>query len=548
MNTNDQIVKEILLHQSYVTPDDIAKAEQYAKEHNGSLIDYLYNTGLINRNLLGQAVAEAFKVPFFNLATSPPPPGQILKIPKDLASKYYLVLAEEEPTKVTIATANPNQENLKEQLQQLFSGKIVALAYSFPKDIETLFVSYRQPLVARLSQALKDTPGFAPKILEELFEEASVDKVSDIHFEPREDAVVIRFRVDGVLQTHGNIPKSLYENILNRIKVQSRLRIDEHREPQDGAMRMTVNGKTIDLRISIVPTIDGEKTAIRILSAYLRDFNLADIGFSTSGQQLISKAIRKPFGMIICTGPTGSGKTTTLYALIKLLNKPEVNITTIEDPIEYRITGVNQIPVSEATNLSFAKGLRSIIRQDPNIILVGEIRDGETAEIAVNAALTGHLLLTTFHANDAATAIPRLLDMGVEPFLMASTIELIIAQRLLRVICQSCKMSQSYPRDYIHNYFPNLKNHFIDESTTLYKGKGCEVCHGTGYKGRSAIFEFIEIGKAMRELVLQKPSASQIWQLAKSEGAKDLFEDGIEKVKAGITTLEEVLRVASPRS
>src|SRR3990167_8907522 len=548
MNTNDQIIKEILLHQSYVTPDDILKAEEYAKEHNTSFIDYLFTSGLIKRDLLGQAVAEAFKVPFQNLTVNSPTQEQILRIPKDLALKYHIVLAQEEPTSVTIATSNPGQEHLKEQLQKLIPGKIVFLAYSFPKDIESLFVSYRQPLVARLSQALKDTPGFAPKILEELFEEASIDKVSDIHLEPRKDSAVIRFRVDGVLQTHGDIPKGLYENILNRIKVQSRLRIDEHNQPQDGAMRMTIQGKTIDLRISIVPTIDGEKTAIRILSAYLRDFNLADIGFSTSGQQLISKAIRKPFGMIICTGPTGSGKTTTLYALIKLLNKPEVNITTIEDPIEYRITGVNQIPVSEATNLSFAKGLRSIIRQDPNIILVGEIRDGETAEIAVNAALTGHLLLTTFHANDAATAIPRLLDMGVEPFLMASTIELIIAQRLLRVICQSCKMSQSYPRDYIQTYFPNLQNHFIDESITLYKGKGCPVCKNTGFKGRTAIFEFIQVSQNMKELIMQKPSVDQIWKLAKENGSKGLFEDGMEKVKAGITTIEEVLRVASPRS
>lgn len=433
MNTNDQIIKEILLHQSYVTPDDVLKAEEYAKEHNTSLVDYFYTSGLINRNLLGQAVAEAFKVPFLNLTATPPSPEQILKIPKDFALHYYLVLAEEEPTKVTIATANPGQEHLKEELQKLFPGKIVTIAYSFPKDIESLFVHYRQPLTARLSQALKDTPGFAPKILEELFEEASIDKVSDIHFEPREDCVIIRFRVDGVLQTHGNIPKSLYENVLNRIKVQSRLRIDEHKEPQDGAMRMTVSGKTVDLRISIVPTIDGEKTAIRILSAYLRDFNLSEIGLSLPNQQLTFNTIKKPFGMIICTGPTGSGKTTTLYALIKLLNRPEINITTIEDPIEYRILGVNQIQVNTATNLTFAKGLRSIIRQDPNIILVGEIRDSETAEIAVNAALTGHLLLTTFHANDAATAIPRLFDMGVEAFLMASTIELIIAQRRVDV-------------------------------------------------------------------------------------------------------------------
>lgn len=547
MNTNDQVIKEVLLHQSYVTPDDIARAEAYAKENNTSFVDYLFIEDLININLLGHAVAEAFKVPFLNIATSPPTPEQILKIPKDLALQYCMVLAKEEPARVTIATVNPNQANLKEQIQKLFPGKIITLVYSFAQDIESLFVNYRQPLVVRLSNALKDTSGFAPKILEELFEEASIDKVSDIHFEPRDDVVIIRFRIDGVLQTHGNIPKPLYENILNRIKVQSRLRIDEHKDPQDGAMRIAVHEKTVDLRISIVPTIDGEKSVIRVLSAYLRDFNLVDIGLSLSNQQLIFAATKKPFGMIIVSGPTGSGKTTTLYALMKLLNRPEVNITTIEDPIEYRILGVNQIQVNNATNLTFAKGLRSIIRQDPNIILVGEVRDGETAEIAVNAALTGHLLFTTFHANDAATAIPRLLDMGVEPFLMASTIELIIAQRLVRKICQACKISHSYTKEYLQQTFFNGQKYFVDDPITLYKGKGCTVCHGTGYKGRSGIFELILVSAAMKALILQKPSVDQIWSLASKEGSKSLFEDGIEKVKMGITTLEEVLRVASPR-
>jgi len=546
MDTNDQIVKEILLHQSYVTPDDIAKAEQYAKEHSGSLVDYLYNTGLINRNLLGQAVAESFKVPFFNLTASPPPQEQILRIPKDVALKYNIVLVEEDSTRVTIATANPGQENLKEQLQKLIPGKIVSLAYCFPKDIETLFLSYRQPLTARLSQVLKDTNGFAPRILEELFEEASIDQVSDIHFEPQEENVIIRFRIDGVLQQQGNIPKSLYDNLLNRIKVQSHLRIDEHNKPQDGAMRMTIQGKEIDLRISVVPVADGEKTAIRVLSAYLREFNLGSLGLSVSNQRILQQAIKKPFGMVIVTGPTGSGKTTTLYALIRLLNNPQVNITTIEDPIEYKITGINQIQVNEATDLTFAKGLRSIVRQDPNIILVGEIRDLETAEIGVNAALTGHLLFTSFHANDASTAIPRLLDMGVEPFLMASTLELIMAQRLVRTICQACKMSQSYSKEYLHQILPNLENHFTDDSTTLYKGKGCPVCKGTGYKGRTAIFEFIQISQAMKELIMQNPPVDQIRQLAKKTGTRTIFEDGLEKVKNGATTLEELLRVASP--
>ena len=261
---------------------------------------------------------------------------------------------------------------------------------------------------------------------------------------------------------------------------------------------------------------------------------------------MITTAAKKPFGMILVTGPTGSGKTTTLYALVKILNKIDVNIMTIEDPVEYKIMGINQIRVNTQTNLTFAKGLRSIVRQDPDIILVGEIRDKETAEISVNAALTGHLLLSTFHANDSATAIPRLLDMSVEPFLLASTLEVIIAQRLVRKICSNCRASKQVSIATIKKLLPEAEQYFVGKTINLYHGKGCEVCSGSGYKGRTAIFEIIQINKELKELILKNPSTNQIWEVARRYGSRSLFEDGIDKVKNGVTTINELLRVAEP--
>ena len=376
----------------------------------------------------------------------------------------------------------------------------------------------------------------APEIIDEIVADALAFKASDIHFEPQEKEVVVRFRVDGVLHEAGRFAKEVYENILNRIKVQAHMRIDEHFSAQDGAIRFVKEKGTVDMRVSVIPTLDGEKVAIRLLAEYVKGFTFADLGVSEKDQAAFLRAAKKPFGMILVTGPTGSGKTTTLYALLKMLNDPTVNITTIEDPVEYKILGVNSIQVNPQTNLTFAKGLRSIVRQDPDIVLVGEIRDLETAEIAVNAALTGRLLFSTFHANDAATSIPRLLDMGVEPFLMASTLELVIAQRLVRKICDQCRVS----------FTSNDKRFFPKTSSTLYQGKGCKNCGNTGYKGRTAIFEFIEIDDALEDLILKHPSSKEIWELAQKNGAHSLFEDGLEKVKNGITTIDELLRVAQP--
>ncbi|MFH1855055.1 MAG: GspE/PulE family protein [bacterium] len=386
----------------------------------------------------------------------------------------------------------------------------------------------------------------APEIINNLIEDALKHRASDVHIEPQHKEVVVRFRIDGVLYEICKIPKLSYENILNRVKVQAHLRVDEHFSAQDGSLRHDLKENVIDVRVSIVPTIEGEKIVMRMLAVYVPNLSLEDLGVSEEDQQKLLRAVKKPFGMILAVGPTGSGKTTTLYALLKTLRVSEINLTTVEDPVEYKIYGANQIQVNLQTNLTFAKGLRSIVRQDPDVILVGEIRDDETAEMAVNSALTGHLLFSTFHANDAATGIPRLLDMGIEPFLLASTLEVISAQRLVRKICEECKQKATFDLRKLETFLPSVGKYFSSKNLSAYMGKGCSHCNNKGYQGRTAIYEIITITPEMRDLILRNPSSQEVAQLARKQGSKSLFEDGVEKVREGITTPEELFRVASP--
>ncbi len=547
MKIEDQKIEDILVEGSYITPEDLKTAKDYAAAHHSSTWDYLQNENLINSNIIGQAIAEYLKVPYASLSAQQPNKDQVLKITEDLAKKYKAVLFKEDDKEVVIATDDPTSKELHKELKPLFKGKDITLAYAPAEEIEALFVFYRKTLETRFGAIIQNQQRIAPEIIEEIIADAIAYHASDIHIEPETKDVIIRFRIDGVMHEAGRIPKEYYNNILNRIKVQARLPIDEHFAAQDGAMHFEKEHMTVDLRISILPTLDGEKVVMRLLSQYVRGLTLADIGLTTENEEILQSAYKKPFGMILVTGPTGSGKTTSLYALLKILNTPNVNITTIEDPVEYKMPGINQIQINPQTNLTFAKGLRSIVRQDPDIILVGEIRDNETAEIAVNAALTGHLLLSTFHANDSATAVPRLLDMGIEPFLLASTLELLIAQRLVRRICDQCKHSVSVEQTQIKKLLPNhYKEYFPHKTTTFYAGKGCGNCSNTGFKGRQAIFEFIQITPLMKDLILKHPSTQQIWEIARKQGSKTLFEDGVEKVKNGITTLEELLRIAEP--
>ncbi len=538
-------LKTILIRESYISEADSKAAEDGAHDTAG-YIDYLIREGLLTKTLLGQALGEAYKLPFLDLDIHPISKQSVTKIPEAIARSSRVVFVKEDQNGITIATDTPQSINAAE-IKRLFPQQNIRLAYTLPEYLSASFSLYERPLETRFSQIISEGKRVAPEIVDEILKDAISFHASDIHFEPHPDGIIVRFRVDGNLRDAGVIPKEFYENILNRIKVESGMRIDEHYSAQDGAIQKELDKHIVDLRVSLIPTVEGEKVVMRVLGSYVQNFTFADIGLDEAHRAILQAHVSKPFGMILTVGPTGSGKTTTLYALVKLLNKASVNITSIEDPVEYKITGVNQIQVREASNVTFAKGLRSIVRQDPDVILVGEIRDRETAEISVNAALTGHLLLSTFHANDAATAVPRLIDMGVEPFLIASTMEVIIAQRLVRKICTNCRYG--LPASEALKAIPNKSvdiSHYFSANETVYAGKGCNVCSGTGYNGRTALFEFLDITPEMQDLILTSPSTRAIEELSRKQHNTSMFDDGIQKVKSGQTTIAEVVRVVAP--
>lgn len=382
-------------------------------------------------------------------------------------------------------------------------------------------------------------------LVKEIIEFAYVSRASDIHLDPFEDKLIVRFRIDGVMHDMFHIPKNIHPEVISRVKVLSGLRTDEHQIPQDGRLQFTTSGKVkFDIRVSIVPTYHEENTVMRLLiqeGQAARE--LENMGFSARDLKVVQNAIAKPYGMLLVTGPTGSGKTTTLYTLLKKLNQPDVSIITIEDPVEFSLEGVDQIQVNTQTGLTFATGLRAILRQDPNIIMVGEIRDEETAAIAVNAALTGHLLLSTLHTNDAATTLPRLLDMGIEPFLIASTVNIAIGQRLVRKICPVCKEEKKYSVAALATLGSAFPPDTISPDMTFYEGKGCKTCNNTGYLGRLPIYEVLDASDAIREAIIARASAADLKKIAQHEGMTTMLEDGIHKVAMGLTTLEEIIRV-----
>lgn len=383
-------------------------------------------------------------------------------------------------------------------------------------------------------------------------EEAYVLRASDVHIEPTERDVVIRLRIDGVLQDKCVFPKTILSEVISRIKVLSNLRTDEHQSAQDGRFRLIMQtGDTlpIDVRVSITPTYYGENAVLRLLADHASNFTLGMLGFTTSDQEKIESAIAQTYGMVLATGPTGSGKTTTLYTIVKMLNTKEVSIVTIEDPIEYAVPGISQIQINPRTNLTFAAGLRSILRQDPNIIMVGEVRDAETAGIAVNTALTGHLLLSTLHTNDAATTLPRLLDMGIDAYLVSSTVNVAIGQRLVRKICSHCKEAHVLTDAEKYNLELALPERVRKSGYRVggqfYRGVGCVNCDQTGFTGRIGIYEVLVVSPCIREAILTRSSSSVIKEIAVNEGMTTMFEDGLTKAAEGKTTLKEVLRTIS---
>lgn len=548
MRYSDKKLEEVLLSGTYVTKEDIELIKKKIKGSQTTFVDSLIENDLLSKELLGQAIAEHEKVPYFDLKSNIPNYELVLKISEGLARKYRLVLVKEDEKNVYFSSDNISlAKKVIPKLKKYFPKKNIILSYSLIERIDSVLnYFYKKPLKTRFSKIIKEGRSVAQEIVTEIFRDSLAFNSSDIHFDPQNDETIIRFRVDGVLQEAGRISKEYYNNILNYIKVKSNLRIDEHSSAQDGSMRYLIDDREIDLRISILPIIYGEKIVIRILAKYVKGFNLSDIGLGEADREVVKTEIKRPFGMILTSGPTGSGKTTTLYSVLKLLNNPGVNIATLEDPIEYRIQGVNQTQINPSSNLTFAKGLRSIVRQDPDIIMLGEIRDQETAEIAVNSALTGHLLFSSFHANDAATTIARLIDMGIEPFLVSSTLRMVMAQRLVRRLCQKCRYSTSLNKKDLDSYHQDIGKFFKSKNNIVYLSHGCQSCNYTGYNGRVAIFEIIVNSPEMQDLIINKPSAKQIWDLAKKQGSKSLFEDGLIKVNSGLTSLEDLLRVALP--
>lgn len=565
-------ILDLLVNTQYITKDDCKLSLSSTNEDPAIAIDYLVQNNIITYDIIGQALAENLKVPYFDLNTFLPSKEDVTKIPEAVAKELRLIYFKDLPDKIQIASDNQvvlngnaklivkksekagliggkkevvEEKNLEQELIKLFK-KPVEFGYSLTQDIDRSLLSYKAPLSSRFVSIMDKFDTVAPEIVEEIIEEALDERVSDIHFEPQYDKIVrVRFRIDGMLQEVGKIPLSYYENILNLIKVNSQLRTDEHFIPQDGAIRFEKDNSVTDVRVSIIPTVYGEKIVLRILANTLSNINLETLGLNERNIKMLRMAAQKPFGMVLVTGPTGSGKSTTLYSILKTINDEGRNITTIEDPVEYKINGVNHIQVNKETDLTFAKGLRSILRQDPNIILVGEIRDDETAQIAINAALTGHLLFSTVHANDAQSTLPRLLNMDIDPFLLSTTLQLIIAQRLVRKICSACVYTYNVNRSELEQTLgASLQNFFTEEKLTLYRGKGCPNCGFTGYKGRSGIYQLIEMSEELRELLLHKPTSDDIEKIARKQGSLSMFDDGIEKVKLGITTLDEVMRVA----
>ncbi len=380
-------------------------------------------------------------------------------------------------------------------------------------------------------------------LMELLIMHAHKLRASDIHINPTPENLEIKYRIDGVMQDVFLFPLTICPEIVSRIKILADLRTDEHQAAQDGRFRFRIeDGGVIDIRVSIVPTYYGENAVLRLLADQSEEYTLEKLGFSSENLGKINHALKKPFGMILATGPTGSGKTTTLYTMIKQLNNKEVSIITVEDPIEYAIKGIKQVQVNQRTGLTFAKGLRSFLRQDPDIIMVGEIRDSETATLSVNAALTGHLLLSTLHTNDSATTLPRLLDMGVEPFLAASTVNIAIGQRLVRKICSQCKEEVKITEAELKS-LSEIISVKIPTGQKFYRGKGCDVCNFTGYRGRMGIQEVLLVDSDIREAILRKASSNDIKSIAIKKGMTAMADDGFEKARAGLTTINEIIRV-----
>ena len=559
-------LKKILVDENLITGERFDELLTDAERKNQSLLDILVAEKVVDINYLSNAISRALGVPRVDFATQKMDNEIVKSLPEDMArARHAILFAREKDGSYDVAMTDPSDLETIEFLNQRLKARIkpflatnedlnrgfsvygYALGQNFEKIIEDNVKASLTSRAKNAKEAASDLPIVG--IVDNILSYAAASRASDIHIEVLEDAMFVRYRIDGILYEVMNVTKAIHPAISARLKLLAGLKIDEHYEPQDGRFRYQIANDTIDVRVSVIPTYYGEKVEMRLLESSEKPPSLEELGMSADDTKIVMKNLKRAYGMIISCGPTGSGKTTTLYSLMNILNKPQVNITTIEDPIEYNMRYVNQTQVNPQGNMTFASGLRALMRQDPNIIMVGEIRDAETADIAVQAALTGHLLMSSLHTNDAPTAIPRLFDLGVPPFLISSVLDLVIAQRLVRKICQVC--IYSYEADEAARTIVDIQLkelNIVDGRTvapkTIYRGKGCSSCGMTGYKGRIGIFEMVEVNESIKMIIAAEHfDLDTLRGAVRKAGMKTMFEDGLIKVQVGLTTLEEVLRV-----
>ncbi len=571
---NQKDLEEILTQNKILDPKQLKKYSDKARKSPDTLEDIIVEEKIIAPALLYELAAKFYKLPFIHLKDKTIRKDILFLIPEITARSHQTVAFDKTSDELSIATLDISNIELFDFLAKKTQLNI-KLNLTTPDDIKETLKIYHKGLSAEIQELgeeekekgkegkpeeLKNLAQDLPivRVVDTLLEYAILEKASDIHIEPSEKEVGVRYRVDGILRKVMTLPKSTHAGVVARLKILSSLKLDEHRLPQDGRFKIKSNEYKVSFRISIIPTFDGEKVVLRLLPDESQQLTLEQLGFNPESLKLVRRNIEKPHGMVLVTGPTGSGKTTTLYTILGELNKPEINISTIEDPIEYKMKGINQSQIQPKIGFTFATGLRAFLRQDPDIIMVGEIRDTETADIAINAAMTGHLVLSTLHTNDAVTAIPRFMDMKIPTFLLASTINIIIAQRLVRKICKNCIESYSLDKTMLaqleqqfnleklekylveHEYMTKKQN---ISSMLFFRGKGCNQCDNSGYKGRLGIYETLEVTEKMSELILNKASRDELQKLAIEEGMMTLLQDGFIKAKSGLTSLEEVLRV-----
>lgn len=554
---SDDKIYQIISKYGLIKPDVLDTALKTSQDKKMDFVSFLIDQELIKAQEIGQLIANNLHVKYANLAKENIKTEILLQLPEIVARKQKMLIFKRDAEGAHVAMADPFDYPMIKALEKKLGDKVIAY-YStdheledalrlYKKSIQTEYVSNIQKNAMKAQGASKEDVSVI-RLVDDIISYGFMNHASDVHIEPTEKEIVIRFRIDGLLYDIMNLPKNILDMIVTRIKILAKLRTDETRAAQDGKIVTEVEGSKLDIRVSVLPTVHGEKVVMRLLSSQGRYFTLEELGMADHDLSIVNEAVNKPYGMILSTGPTGSGKTTTLYALIKILNKRDINICTIEDPVEYSLDGVNQVQVNPATNLTFAQGLRSLLRQDPDIIMVGEIRDNETAGIAVNSAMTGHLVLSTLHTNDAATALPRFLDMQIEPFLIASTVNVVIGQRLVRKICMKCIYSYTLSAQEVENIKREINiDKFVNTTQVkeirLYRGKGCDACNHSGYTGRIGIFEVLRIEDDIRELIVARADSDQITKKAIANGMTTMLEDGFMKAFSGKTTIEEIFRV-----